>query len=114
MANLLILAQTERLRKLSQLFTEGNDIFGTKKEFSEWLEITRLWLRLCDSDDLLKQPGGLDIVMDELYAYQIWRHKMIVSRIVHQSRISTDSSHGINKKASFTFVSFIKRFSIAI
>jgi putative toxin-antitoxin system antitoxin component (TIGR02293 family) len=62
------LAQTERLRKLSQFFTEGTAIFGTKKEFKEWLEKPAYGLDYAIPGDLLKQPGGLDKVMDELYA----------------------------------------------
>ena len=62
------LAQTERLRKLSQLFTEGNKIFGNKKEFGEWLEKPAYGLDYSIPYDLLKQPGGLDKVTDELYA----------------------------------------------
>jgi putative toxin-antitoxin system antitoxin component (TIGR02293 family) len=62
------LAQTERLRKLSQLFTEGNKIFSTKKEFSDWLEKPAYGLDYAIPYDLLQQPGGLDKVMDELYA----------------------------------------------
>jgi len=62
------LAQTERLRKLAQLFTEGNEIFGTKKEFNEWLEKPAYGLDYAVPYDLLQQPGGLDKIMDELYA----------------------------------------------
>ena len=62
------LAQTERLRKLSQLFTEGNKIFGNKNEFREWLEKPAYGLDYVIPYDLLEQPGGLDKVMDELFA----------------------------------------------
>lgn len=62
------LAQTERLRKLSQLFTEGSKIFGNKNEFRGWLEKPAYSLDYAIPYDLLKQPGGLDKVMDELYA----------------------------------------------
>lgn len=60
------IAQTERLRKLSHLFKEGNEIFGNKKEFNEWLEKPAYGLDYVIPSELLKQPGGLDKVMDEL------------------------------------------------
>jgi|GEM_PF-3306135 len=62
------LAQTERLRKLAQLFTEGNEIFGNKNEFNQWLEKPAYGLDYSVPYDLLQQPGGLDKVMNELYA----------------------------------------------
>jgi putative toxin-antitoxin system antitoxin component (TIGR02293 family) len=62
------LAQTERLRKLSQFFTEGTAIFGTKNEFKKWLEKPAYGLDYAIPCDLLKQPGGIDKLMDELYA----------------------------------------------
>jgi putative toxin-antitoxin system antitoxin component (TIGR02293 family) len=62
------LAQTERLRKLSQLFAEGNKIFGSKKEFCEWLEKPAYSLDYAIPYELLEQPGGLDKVIDELNA----------------------------------------------
>lgn len=60
------IAQTERLRKLSHLFKEGNEIFGNKKEFSEWLEKPAYGLDYVVPSELLKQPGGLDKVINEL------------------------------------------------
>ena len=62
------IAQTERLRKLSRLFKEGNEIFGNKKEFGEWLGKPAYGLDYAIPYDLLQQPGGLDKVMDELFA----------------------------------------------
>ncbi|MEO8415253.1 MAG: antitoxin Xre/MbcA/ParS toxin-binding domain-containing protein [Ginsengibacter sp.] len=62
------IAQTERLRKLSRLFKEGYEIFSNKKEFSEWLGKPAYGLDYAIPYDLLQQPGGLDSVMDELYA----------------------------------------------
>lgn len=60
------IAQTERLRKLTHLFKEGNEIFGNKKEFNEWLEKPAYGLDYVVPFELLKQPGGLDKIMGEL------------------------------------------------
>jgi uncharacterized protein (DUF2384 family) len=60
------IAQTERLRKLNQLFTEGNLVFGSKEQFSEWLEKPSYAFNYNIPSELLKQPGGLDKVLNEL------------------------------------------------
>ena len=60
------IGQTERLRKLTHLFKEGNEIFGNKKEFNEWLEKPAYGLDYVIPFELLNQPGGLDKIMDEL------------------------------------------------
>lgn len=60
------IAQTERLRKLSQLFKEGNEVFGNKEEFNSWLRKPAYGLDYDTPSELLKQPGGLDKVMNEL------------------------------------------------
>jgi putative toxin-antitoxin system antitoxin component (TIGR02293 family) len=60
------ISQTERLRKLNQLFKEGNELFGNKEEFNEWLQKPSYGLDNNIPSELLKQPGGLDKVMTEL------------------------------------------------
>lgn len=60
------IAQTERLRKLNQLFKEGNEVFGNKEEFNNWLRKPAYGLDYDTPSELLKQPGGLDKVMNEL------------------------------------------------
>ena len=60
------IAQTERLRKLNQLFKEGNEIFGNKEQFNVWLQKPSYGLDYDIPADLLKHPGGLDKVMNEL------------------------------------------------
>lgn len=60
------IAQTERLRKLSRLFKEGNELFGNKEEFNSWLQKPSYGLDYDIPSELLKQPGGLDKVMTEL------------------------------------------------
>ena len=62
------IAQTERLRKLTLLFKEGNEVFGNKEQFKEWLQKPSYGLDYNIPSDLLKQPGGLDIVMNELHS----------------------------------------------
>src|ERR1700733_14249662 len=52
------LAQTERLRKLSWLYKEGNEIFGKKEEFNKWLQTPSYGLDYNIPAVLLKQPGG--------------------------------------------------------
>ncbi len=66
MANLFDIALTERLRKLSQLFKEGNELFGKKEEFNKWLQKPSYGLDYNIPSELLKEPGGLDKVMTEL------------------------------------------------
>jgi len=60
------ISQTERLRKLNQLFKEGNELFGNKEEFNKWLQKPSYGLDNNIPSELLKQPGGLDKVMAEL------------------------------------------------
>ena len=60
------IAQTERLRKLNLLFTEGNEVFGNKGEFHAWLQQPAYGLDYNTPDELLKQPGGLDKVLNEI------------------------------------------------
>jgi putative toxin-antitoxin system antitoxin component (TIGR02293 family) len=62
------LPHTERLRKLIQLFQLGTEIFGTSTEFSSWLEKHAHGLDMQVPIDLLKQPGGLDLVTREIIA----------------------------------------------
>ncbi len=59
------ISQTERLRKLTRLFGEGNEVFGNKEQFNEWLQKPSYGLDDTPSE-LLKQPGGLDKVLNEL------------------------------------------------
>ncbi len=59
---------TERLRKLIQLFKEGTELLRTKDQFSKWLKQPAYGLDYTIPFDLLKNPGGLDKVMDELSA----------------------------------------------
>ena len=60
------IAQTERLRKLNLLFEEGNEIFNNKDQFNKWLQKPSYGLDYNIPSELLKQPGGLDKVMNEL------------------------------------------------
>ena len=60
------IAQTERLRKLKHLFEEGNEIFSNKEEFNNWLQKPAYGLDYDTPSELLKQPGGLDKVFNEL------------------------------------------------
>jgi len=60
------IAQTERLRKLNLLFIEGNEVFGDKDEFHNWLQKPAYGLDYNTPDELLKQPGGLDKVLTEV------------------------------------------------
>lgn len=60
------LAQTERLRKLIRLFEEGNEVFGNREQFKEWLQKLSYGLDYIIPVDLLKEPGGLDKVMNEI------------------------------------------------
>ena len=60
------IAQTERLRKLTLLFEEGNEIFSNKEEFNNWLQKPAYGLDYDTPSELLKQPGGLDKVFNEL------------------------------------------------
>ncbi len=60
------IAQTERLRKLTHLFEEGNEIFNNKEEFNSWLQKPAYGLDYDTPSELLKQPGGLDKVFNEL------------------------------------------------
>ena len=60
------IAQTERLRKLGQLFKEGNELFGNNEEFNKWLQKPSYGLDYNIPSELLKLPGGLDKVMTEL------------------------------------------------
>jgi len=60
------IAQTERLRKLSLLFKEGHEIFSNKEEFNGWLQKPAYGLDYDIPAELLKQPGGLDKVLNEL------------------------------------------------
>lgn len=62
------IAQTERLRKLYFLFAEGNSIFGNKNQFHSWLQKPAYGLDYNIPDELLKQPGGLDKVLNEINA----------------------------------------------
>jgi putative toxin-antitoxin system antitoxin component (TIGR02293 family) len=59
---------TERLRKLIQLFQQGIEIFGKPTEFSGWLEKPAYGLDMLIPVELLRQPGGLDLVSRELIA----------------------------------------------
>lgn len=60
------IAQTERLRKLKLLFAEGNEVFGNKTEFHMWLQQPAYGLDYSIPNELLKQPGGLDKVLNEV------------------------------------------------
>ena len=60
------IAQTERLRKLNLFFKEGSEIFHSKDQFNEWLQNPAYGLDYNVPSELLKQPGGLDKVMNEL------------------------------------------------
>ena len=60
------IAQTERLRKLNLLFIEGNEVFGNKDQFHNWLQKPAYGLDYNTPDELLKQPGGLDRVLNEV------------------------------------------------
>jgi len=60
------IAQTERLRKLTYLFEEGNEVFSNKDEFNNWLQKPAYGLDYDTPSELLKQPGGLDKVFNEL------------------------------------------------
>jgi putative toxin-antitoxin system antitoxin component (TIGR02293 family) len=60
------IAQTERLRKLTRLFKEGNELFGNYEEFNKWLQKPSYGLDYDIPSELLKQPGGLDKIMNEL------------------------------------------------
>ncbi|MBV9962652.1 MAG: DUF2384 domain-containing protein [Parafilimonas sp.] len=62
------IAQTERLRKLNLLFIEGNEVFGNKEQFHNWLQKPAYGLDYNTPDELLKQPGGLDKVLNEVNA----------------------------------------------
>lgn len=62
------IAQTERLRKLNMLFKEGNEVFQNKLQFNEWLHKPAYGLDYNIPAELLKEPGGLDKVMNELYS----------------------------------------------
>lgn len=60
------IAQTERLRKLTHLFEEGKEVFSHKDEFNSWLQKPAYGLDYDKPSELLKQPGGLDKVFNEL------------------------------------------------
>ncbi len=60
------ISQTERLRKLIHLFTEGAEIFGNKIQFKQWLHKPSYGLDYITPFELLHQPGGLDKVGDEI------------------------------------------------
>lgn len=60
------IAQTERLRKLNLLFSEGNEVFGNKDQFHTWLLKPAYGLDYTVPAELLKQPGGLDKVINEI------------------------------------------------
>ena len=60
------IAQTERLRKLNLLFSEGNEVFGDTDQFHNWLQKPAYGLDYNTPDELLKQPGGLDKVLNEV------------------------------------------------
>lgn len=60
------IAQTERLRKLNLLFSEGIEVFGNKDQFHNWLQQPAYGLDYNTPDELLKQPGGLDKVLTEV------------------------------------------------
>lgn len=60
------IAQTERLRKLHLLFIEGNEVFGNKNQFSQWLQQPAYGLDYNIPNELLKLPGGLDKVLNEV------------------------------------------------
>lgn len=64
--DLFDIAQTERLRKLNHLFKEGAEIFSNKNQFKKWLHQPSYGLDYDTPSELLKQPGGLDKVIDEL------------------------------------------------
>jgi len=60
------ISQTERLRKLIQLFVEGTQVFGNVEAFNEWLEKPAYGLDYAFPNELLKKPGGLEQVLQEL------------------------------------------------
>ena len=62
------ISQTERLRKLTKLFKEGNETFGNKDEFNKWMQAPSYGLDYAIPYELLKKPGGMDKIIDELNA----------------------------------------------
>ncbi len=57
---------SEHILKIAKLYQQGIEVFGTKENFNDWLHKPAFAF---DDDlpyELLKTPGGVDLIYDEL------------------------------------------------
>ena len=58
--------QSERIMQIEILHSKGEEVFGSRENFSTWLETENLALGNIIPRDLLKNSFGINLLMDEL------------------------------------------------
>lgn len=58
--------QSERIMQIEILHSKGEEVFGSKENFSTWLETENLALGNIIPRDLLKNSFGINLLLDEL------------------------------------------------
>lgn len=58
--------QSERIMQIEILHSKGEEVFGSKENFSTWLETENLALGNILPRDLLKNSFGINLLLDEL------------------------------------------------